>query len=105
MPGAHTNHNFEFGLIPKVSTTVTWSTNMAAPATTQGKEFALAMLADRRQKNAGVEPPDNSKFPAFSPMYFPCLSCGAIISVPESYTWKPDLCSECQALKQMGWLE
>ena len=75
------------------------------PATTMGKEHALEMLRGRRERNKGKEPPDNSKYPAGAPMYFPCLTCGAIISVPESYISKPELCEECQALKKLNWLE
>jgi hypothetical protein len=75
------------------------------PATSQGKDFALAKLADRRRESAVKTPPDNSAFPAGSPMYFPCLACGSLISVPETYISKPDLCEECHALKTLGWLE
>lgn len=75
------------------------------PATEQGKEYALQMLQLRRDKNKGKQKFDNSSLPAGAPMYFPCLSCGDLISVPESYISRPSLCSECQALKKMGWLE
>lgn len=75
------------------------------PSTTQGKEFALQKLAERRAANAGKPKFDNSSLPAGSPMYFPCLTCGDFIVVPENYTKKPSLCPECSALKELGWLE
>jgi hypothetical protein len=71
-------------------------------ATEQGKEYAIAQLKYRREHKP--EPIDNSKLPAYSPMYFPCISCGAYISVPENYLIRPQLCRECQALKDLGWL-
>jgi hypothetical protein len=75
------------------------------PATMMGKTAALEALRIRRERNKDKEPPDNSRYPAGAPMYFPCLTCGDIISVPESYFSKPELCEECQALKKLGWLE
>jgi hypothetical protein len=74
-------------------------------ATAQGKEYAIVKLKERREKNKGKPEFDNSSLPAGSPMYFPCLTCGDMISVPESYIYKPSLCSECAALKELGWLE
>jgi hypothetical protein len=40
-------------------------------------------------------------------MYFYCISCGGLADVlPESYIGRPSrLCKECQALKDLGWLE
>lgn len=75
------------------------------PATSQGKEAALKALADRR-----ANPPkqiDNSSLPAGAPMYFYCISCGHESDVkPELYTDRPaKLCTECQALKTLGWLD
>lgn len=75
------------------------------PATTQGKQHAQAALAERRARNKDRPPFDNSSLPAGAPMYFPCLTCGELIGVPEDYLRKPDLCPECQALKDLGWLE
>lgn len=75
------------------------------PATEQGKQHALEALRQRRKKNKDKEPLDNSTLPAGAPMYFPCLTCGDYIGVPESYISKPDLCAECAALKDLGWLE
>ena len=74
-------------------------------ATTQGKEYALKKLAERR-----ANPPkqiNNSSLYAGDPMYFYCICCGHESDIsPESYTCKPKkLCDECQALKDLGWLE
>lgn len=76
-----------------------------SPLTTQGKEVALADLR-RRRANQPV-PIDNASLPAGSPMYFYCVSCGHVAEVkPENYiTAVRRLCPECQALKDMGWLE
>ncbi|HAU07555.1 MAG: hypothetical protein UW46_C0007G0019 [Candidatus Yanofskybacteria bacterium GW2011_GWF1_44_227] len=76
-----------------------------ALATTRGKKAALVALATRREENKTRERVDNSRLCAGSPMHFDCLSCGADIQVPESYTTRPNLCDECQALKDLGWLE
>ena len=40
-------------------------------------------------------------------MYFYCKACGALSdTLPESYLGIPkDLCDECEALKDLGWLE
>lgn len=74
-------------------------------ATTQGREFALNALRDRREANKTRERVDNGSLYAGSPMHFDCIGCGGDISVPESYLTKPDLCQECRALKGCGWLE
>lgn len=71
-------------------------------ATEHGKEFALKALAERRKNKP--EPVDNSSLYAGSPMFFPCISCGATIAVPEDYRYRPKLCDECDALKSLGWL-
>ena len=75
------------------------------PVTEQGKEAALAALAERRA-NVPVKI-DNASLMAGSPMYFYCISCGHQSDVlPESYFGTPrKLCSECAALKELGWLE
>lgn len=75
------------------------------PHTEQGREAALAALAERR-----ANPPkkiDNASLPAGSPMYFYCHSCGALSDTKnEMYVLPPShLCSECSALKELGWLE
>ncbi len=75
------------------------------PATTQGKQFALKELAERREANKKKKRIDNSSLPAGSPMYFDCVGCGEAIGVPEGYWSRPSLCEECHALKQLGWLE
>lgn|GEM_PF-1744216 len=77
-------------------------------ATTKGKAFALEALAKRRKANAKKEKIDNSKLPAGSPMFFYCTSCDDLADeLPENYfISKPKkLCDECQALKDLGWLE
>ena len=74
-------------------------------ATQLGKKAALKALAERREKNKDRERIDNASLYAGSPMHFDCLGCGADIAVPENYIEKPDLCTECRALKKLGWLE
>jgi len=74
-------------------------------ATTQGKEVALRALEERRQANRDRERIDNSSLYAGSPMHFDCSGCGEDIVVPENYITCPKLCPECQALKDVGWLE
>lgn len=76
-----------------------------ALATIQGKKVALAALAKRRKANKTRKRINNSSLYAGSPMHFDCDGCGADIVVPESYTSRPSLCPECQALKRLGWLE
>lgn len=75
------------------------------PLTTQGKQAALVALAERRANQP--DPIDNASLVAGAPMYFYCISCGHLAEVlPESYVSKPrKLCVECQALKDLGWLE
>ncbi len=74
-------------------------------ATTDGKEAALAALTYRRANKP--KPIDNGSLHAGSPMYFYCLACAHLADVkPESFTTRPkSLCAECDALKQLGWLE
>jgi hypothetical protein len=74
-------------------------------ATTAGKESALAALKQRRANQPSQI--NNASLPAGSPMYFYCISCGHLSDqLPESYTCTPKkLCEECQALKDLGWLE
>lgn len=74
-------------------------------ATEKGKEHSLAELASRRANKP--EKKDNASLPAGFPMYFYCNSCGHLADeLPESYTGKPKkLCDECQALKDLDWLE
>lgn len=75
-------------------------------ATTQkGKKAALDALAKRRK-----DPPkriNNADLYAGSPMYYYCVSCGHQSDVlPETHFGRPrQLCGECQALKDAGWLE
>lgn len=73
-------------------------------ATEQGRRAALEALAQRRAEYAGHKLPRNEDLPAGSPMVFRCIGCGAAIWVSENYICKPDLCSECDALRRLGWL-
>lgn len=74
-------------------------------ATTKGKKKALKALASRR-KNI-PEQVDNSRLIAGSPMYYYCKTCGHLADcLPECHIYPPkQLCNECQALKDLGWLE
>lgn len=77
-------------------------------ATEKGKAFALKALAKRRKENEKKEKIDNSTLYAGSPMYFYCKTCGGLAdTVPENYfiNLPKQLCDECQALKDLGWLE
>jgi hypothetical protein len=76
-----------------------------ALATEKGKKFALAVLRARRANKP--DRIDNSSLYAGSPMYFYCISCGHLADeLPEGYMSGPKkLCDECQALKDLGWLE
>jgi uncharacterized OB-fold protein len=75
------------------------------PLTLKGKKKALVALKKRR-----ANPPeriDNSSLHAGSPMYYYCISCGHLAdTLPETHFQPPrKLCTECNALKEMGWLE
>lgn len=72
--------------------------------TQEGKRRALDALRMRRKLNQDKQPFDNGTLYAGSPMYFPCIACGTLIQVPEDYIDRPQLCRECQALKDVGWL-
>ncbi len=74
------------------------------PKTTDGKEAALAALADRRANKP--KKIDNASLPAGASMYYYCVACGHTADVlPESHRFGPKkLCGECQALKDLGWL-
>jgi hypothetical protein len=76
-------------------------------ATQQGKPYALQKLAERRENAKHRTKLDNATLPAGSPMYFYCIACGLLADTkPESYNTPPKkLCDECQALKEVGWLE
>ena len=74
-------------------------------ATTQGKVAALTALRMRRKENETRERVNNVSLPAGSSMHYDCIGCGADIVVPERWITKPDLCPECRALKDLGWLE
>jgi hypothetical protein len=74
--------------------------------TAQGKAVALAKLAERRASNKPLPPDYNSTLPAYSPMFYNCIGCNEVLSLPED--WKPprrELCTECEALRVLGWLE
>jgi hypothetical protein len=74
------------------------------PATTGGKEVALKALAYRRENKP--KQIDNGALYAGSSMYYYCKSCGHLADcLPESHWGRPrQLCDECQALKDLGWL-
>lgn len=72
--------------------------------TTQGREIALAKLAERRAENAKRERIDNSKLYAGSPVYLDCIACGDPIAHPETYLFRTELCAQCSALHSLGWL-
>jgi hypothetical protein len=77
-------------------------------ATTEGKEFALKKLTERRTQAKKDGQIDDGKLPAGAPMHYYCKTCGLIAEVlPENWFWSPPkkFCSECQALKDAGWLE
>jgi hypothetical protein len=74
-------------------------------ATTRGKTAALIALDVRRAANRDRIRIDNASLPAGSPMYFDCINCGDSICVPEDYLVRPQLCRECTAMKNLGWLE
>jgi hypothetical protein len=74
--------------------------------TQQGREAAVAALRERRENKPN--PIDNASLPAGSPMYYYCISCGHLSDTkPENwFVGQPrKLCSECQAMKDLGWLE
>lgn len=73
--------------------------------TMQHKATALEALKARRA--ARPIRINNGDLPAGSPMYFYCKSCGALADTkPEDYLMPPrPLCSECQGLKDLGWLD
>ena len=79
----------------------------AALATTKGRAYALKALAKRREENAKKEKIDNASLYAGSSMYFYCVSCNGLAdTLPETYISQPKkLCDECQAMKDLGWLE
>lgn len=73
-------------------------------ATAQGKQHALREWKKRSDANKEKDHEAiNDRLPAGSPMYFGCKGCNASISVPESYTSRPQFCAECEALKTCGW--
>jgi NAD-dependent SIR2 family protein deacetylase len=78
-----------------------------ALATTKGRTFALAALAERRERSAKTGKIDNLSLYAGSPMYYYCKSCGGLAdTLPECHISTPkSLCDECRALKDLEWLE
>lgn len=74
-------------------------------ATMSGKGKAVAALNKRRAQRP--KPIDNSSLHAGAPMYYYCISCGSIAdTLPECHLSAPRrLCRECQAMKDLGWLE
>jgi hypothetical protein len=78
---------------------------ISGSATRQGYEAALRKLAQRRKKNKTRKRIDNGSLPAGSPMHFDCETCGEDIAVAETYVTRQYLCSDCQQLKESGWLD
>ena len=77
-----------------------------ALATEQGKEHAVEELKKRRETNKDIERVNNRDLYAGSPMYYYCHECGEEMILPESHTCPaPQLCDECKALKENGWLD
>lgn len=69
---------------------------------------AAALEALKRRQASQPVHIDNSSLYAGSPMHFYCRSCGwPTDTLPEDYflTRPRQLCGECQAMKDMGWLE
>ena len=77
------------------------------PLTTQGKAVALEGLRLRRERGQIEKKINNSALYAGDPMYYDCAVCGCQdIVMPEGwFISKPDLCTECEALKACGWAE
>lgn len=76
-----------------------------SPATTQGRDVALAALAARRVASRGRPRTNNASLPAGAPIYLPCVACGTEVAHPEDYLVPRRLCAECEALQVCGWLE
>lgn len=76
-------------------------------ATVQGKEYALSKLKERRLASKTMPRIDNGKLYAGSPMYYYCICCGDLAAIlPEAHLEPPPrLCPECQAMKDLDWLE
>lgn len=80
--------------------------NTVKPAPVLSKEQRLKALRERR-----ANPPqkiDNGSLPSGSPMYYYCISCGALADVKnEGWFLVPPktLCAPCQELSILGWLE
>jgi cation diffusion facilitator CzcD-associated flavoprotein CzcO len=75
------------------------------PRTVEGRVAALAALAHRRAHRPTRI--DNEALHPGAPLYFYCLGCGHLADIkPDGYTDKDKkLCTECQALHDLGWLE
>lgn len=78
----------------------------ARPITEQGRATALQALAARRKASKSAPRVDNASLYAGQPMYYYCKSCGALADVlPECHINRPkQLCNECQAMQDLGWL-
>lgn len=74
--------------------------------TAQGKEAALEGLRQRREAAKEQKDINNSSLPAGSPMFYYCNGCGLQnIVLPEAHLqMPPKLCTECQAMLDMGWM-
>jgi len=71
------------------------------------KEEATRQYAVRVECASRIEHIENQNLPVGSDMHFYCAACGVATEVlPENYLFAPHrLCSQCQGLKDQGWLE
>lgn len=71
------------------------------------KDKACEQFIRRCRYAVRIEKIDNAGLHAGSPMYFYCKDCGIPTEVlPEDYLFTPSRqCSQCQGLRQQGWLE
>lgn len=80
------------------------------PHTVKGKAFALNELKKRRETKPDIieEPDYVDVFDEYDVLFY-CVACGHIsdvkkVGILKFYPGKL-LCNECQALKEVGWLE
>lgn len=71
------------------------------------KRWAIAQFCTRKRVSLQVKEHDNSKDRAGDPMAFYCTYCGCLAEiVAEDYLFSPRrTCSQCEGLKQEGWLQ
>ena len=79
---------------------------MPALAVEKGKKYALEALAKRRIENTKRKR-NKSVFFTDAPIYFYCKFCEGLADIVSSeiIVAKPkEVCEECQALKDRGWV-